>query len=101
MLLSKVNVFLKKEACWHKRSLAIIFGWIYCGEAAWSSLFKKNLPIYKILFVIVVNISYKSVLFNLFVIVEPLIYFRVCHGTPVNKTLKNTNYLQENQIFLC
>jgi len=78
MLLSKVNVFLKKEACWHKRSLAIIFGWIYCGEAAWSSLFKKNLPIYKILFVIVVNISYKSVLFNLFVIVEPLIYFRVC-----------------------
>jgi len=25
------------------------------------------------------------VLFNLFVIVEPLIYFRVCHGTPIKK----------------
>jgi len=29
--------------------------------------------------------SANSVLFNLFVIVEPLIYFRVCHGTPINK----------------
>jgi len=28
-----------------------------------------------------------------FFIVEPLIYFRVCHGTPINKTLKNMNYL--------
>ena len=27
----------------------------------------------------------KAVLFNLFVIVEPLIYFRVCPGTPINK----------------
>ena len=32
------------------------------------------------------------VVLNLFVIVEPLIYFRVCHGTPINKNLKNTNY---------
>ena len=29
--------------------------------------------------------TFKSVLFNLFVIVEPLIYFRVCHGTPLPK----------------
>jgi len=28
---------------------------------------------------------YRTVLFNLFVIVEPLTYFRVCHGTPKNK----------------
>jgi len=35
----------------------------------------------------------KIVLFNLFVIVEPLIYFPVCHGTPINQNLKNTNYL--------
>jgi len=41
----------------------------------------------------------KTVLFNLFVIVEPLMYFRVCHGTPINKNLKSTNYLQGNQIF--
>jgi len=34
-----------------------------------------------------------AVLFNLFVIVEPLIYFRVCQGTSVNKNLKDTNYL--------
>jgi len=32
-------------------------------------------------------------LFNLLVIAEPLIYFRVCHGTPINKNLKNTNYV--------
>ena len=37
--------------------------------------------------------SPKSVLFKLVVIVEPLIYFRVCHGTPINKNLRNTNYL--------
>jgi len=36
---------------------------------------------------------FRSVLFNLFVIVEPLIYFRVCHGTLINKNLKYTNYL--------
>jgi len=30
----------------------------------------------------------KAVLFNLFVIVEPLIYFCVCHGTPISKNLK-------------
>jgi len=27
-----------------------------------------------------------SVLFNLFVIVEPLVYLRVFHGNPINKT---------------
>jgi len=35
----------------------------------------------------------RSVLFNLFVIMEPLIYSRVCRGTPINKNLKYTNYL--------
>jgi len=29
-----------------------------------------------------------AVLFNLFVIVEPLIYFRVCHGPPLTKIKK-------------
>ena len=33
------------------------------------------------------------VLFNLFVIVEPLLYFRIFHGTPINKNLNKTNYL--------
>jgi len=33
-----------------------------------------------------------AVLFNLFVFVETLIYFRVCHETPMNKNIKNTNY---------
>jgi len=28
-------------------------------------------------------IAQLTVLFNLFVIMEPLIYFRVCHGTPI------------------
>ena len=41
----------------------------------------------------------RIVLFNLFVIAEPLMYFRVCHGTPTNKNLEITNCLQENQIF--
>ena len=30
----------------------------------------------------------RPVLFNLFVIAEPLKHFRVCHGTPINKKLK-------------
>jgi len=30
-----------------------------------------------------------AVLFNLFVIVEPLIDFRVCHGTPIKKCKKH------------
>ena len=33
-------------------------------------------------------VSPTSVLCHLFVIMEPLIYFRVCHGTPINKNLK-------------
>ena len=33
-------------------------------------------------------VSPTSVLFKLFVIMEPLIYFRVCHGTPISKNLK-------------
>ena len=33
-------------------------------------------------------VSPASVLFNLFVIMEPLIHFRVCHGIPINKNLK-------------
>ena len=30
----------------------------------------------------------KLVIFSLFAIVESLTYFRVCHGTPINKILK-------------
>ena len=41
----------------------------------------------------------RTVLFNLFVIAEPLMYFCVCHGTSTNKNLEITNCLQENQIF--
>ena len=41
----------------------------------------------------------RVVLFNLFVIAEPLMYFHVFHGTPTNKNLEITNCLQENQIF--
>ena len=40
-----------------------------------------------------------TVLFNLFVIAEPLMYFRVCHGTLTNKNLEITNCLQKKQIF--
>ena len=29
-----------------------------------------------------------TVLFNLFIIAEPLKHFHVCHGTPINKKLK-------------
>ena len=35
----------------------------------------------------------RAVLFHLFVIVEPVIYFRVCHGILIDKNLKNLNYL--------
>ena len=45
------------------------------------------------------RVECRTVLFNLFVIVEPLMYFRVCHVTPTNKNLEITNCLQENQIF--
>ena len=45
------------------------------------------------------RVECRTVLFNLFVIAEPLMYFRVCHGTPTNKKLEITNCLQENQIF--
>jgi len=37
-------------------------------------------------------VTSEPVLFNLFLIVEPLIYFRVCHRTPLTN-LKSTNYL--------
>ena len=45
------------------------------------------------------RVECETVLFNLFVITEPLMYFRVCHGTPTNKNLEITNCLYENQIF--
>ena len=45
------------------------------------------------------RVECRTVFFNLFVIAEPLMYFRVCHGTPTNKNLEITNCLQENQIF--
>jgi len=38
----------------------------------------------------VISLPSRPVLFNLFVILEPLIYFCVCHGTPINKNFKNT-----------
>ena len=45
------------------------------------------------------RVQCRTVLFNLFVITKPLMYFRVCHETPTNKNLEITNCLQENQIF--
>ena len=45
------------------------------------------------------RVECRTVLFNLFVIAEPLMYFCVCHGTPTNKNLEITNCLQEIQIF--
>ena len=42
------------------------------------------------------RVKCRTVLFNLFVIAEPLMYFRVCHGTPTNQNLEITNCLQEN-----
>jgi len=44
--------------------------------------------------------SARSVLFNLFVIEEALIYFRFFHGIPINNNLRNIIYLGENQIFV-
>jgi len=38
--------------------------------------------------VITASSESRPVLFNLFAILIPLIYFRVCYGTPVNKNLK-------------
>ena len=56
---------------------------------------------YSVLFFIDIRtrVECRTVLFNLLVIAKPLMYFRVCHGTPTNKTLEITKYLQENQIF--
>ena len=45
------------------------------------------------------RVECRTVLFNLFVLAKPLMYFRVCHETPTNKNLEITNCLQENQIF--
>ena len=45
------------------------------------------------------RVECRTVLFNLFFIVEPLMYFRVCHGTLTNEKLEITNCKQENQIF--
>ena len=39
------------------------------------------------------RVECRTVLFNLFVIAEPLMYLCVCHGTPTNKTLEITNCL--------
>ena len=33
--------------------------------------------------------QFRTVLFNLFLVAEPLKHFYVCHGTPINKKLKN------------
>ena len=45
------------------------------------------------------RVKCRTVLFNLFVIAGPLMYFYVCYGTRTNKNLEITNCLQENQIF--
>jgi len=45
------------------------------------------------------GVSPTSVLFNLFVIMKPLIYFRVCHGTPINKILKTRITCKEIKYF--
>ena len=45
------------------------------------------------------RVECRTLLFNLFVIAKPLMYFRVCHETSTNKNLEITNCLQENQIF--
>ena len=45
------------------------------------------------------RVECRIVLFNLIVIAEPLMYFRVCHGTPTNQNLEITNCLRENIIF--
>ena len=39
------------------------------------------------------RVECRTVLFNLCVIAEPLMYLCVCHGTPTNKTLEITNCL--------
>ena len=44
------------------------------------------------------RVECRTMIFNRLVIAEPLMYFRVCHGTPTNKNLEITNCLQENQI---
>jgi len=44
--------------------------------------------------------AHKSVLFNLFVIVEPLTYLRVCHGIPINKNLKKEVLVKKSNILL-
>ena len=63
-------------------------------------LIVSNLPTLCLFFLgIRTRVKCRTVLFNLFVIAEPLMYFRVCHGTPTNKNLEITNCLQENQIF--
>ena len=65
------------------------FAWAYCSELLYASFFLD----------VGTCIECRTVLFNLFVIEEPLMYFRVCHGTPTNKNLETTNCLQTNQIF--
>ena len=58
-------------------------------------------PNYSVFFFLDIRtlVECRTVIFNLFVIVEPLMHFRVCHGTPTSKNLEITNCLQENQIF--
>jgi len=65
-------------------------------SSAWNSKkLAKHLPILNknVLLVLTESGACRPVLLNLFVIVEPPIYFRVSHRTPINKNFKNTNYL--------
>ena len=68
-----------------------------------STSFELIVSNYSVFFFIDIRtrVECTTVLFNLSVIAEPLMYFRVCHGTPTNKNLEITNCLQENQIFRC
>ena len=57
-----------------------------------SLLFRTTLSLFVFLFLdIRTRIEYKTVLFKLFVIAEPPMCFRVCHGIPTNKSLEITS----------
>jgi len=59
---------------------------VVCYEQICFEQTLKNIRKYV---VFIRNQSTRSVLFNLFVIMEPTMYFRVCHGTPLTKKMKH------------
>ena len=52
-----------------------------------------------LLLILIKNTKAKSVLFNLFVIAEPLKHFHVCHGTAINKKLNKHELHVKKQMF--